>query len=50
MSGGGGLGRGGDKGLELGRGGALAEEEVLGIADGCCAGRGGPVGLGAFAL
>lgn len=48
MNGGGGLWRCGDKGLELGRGGAL--EEDLGTADGCCAGRGGPVGLGAFAL
>lgn len=28
----------------------MAVEEALGIADGCCAGRGGHVGLGAFAL
>lgn len=52
MSGGGGLLRGGDKGFEVGRGGAFCrpEEEALGTADGCCAGRGGHGGLGAFVL
>lgn len=51
VSGGGGLCRGDDKGLELGRRGALGMVvDVLGIADGCCAGRGGHVDLGAFVL
>lgn len=50
ICGGGGLGRGGDEGFESGLGGALgrAVDEIFddGIADGCCAGSGGQIGLG----
>lgn len=46
--GGGGLGSGGEEGLEVGRGGGLgiAVQDTLGMGDGCWAGSGGNVGLG----